>query len=140
ATLHFRHSFPTRLSSDLSIMWGRLTGTLLRDTATGRAIGMLEDITERRELEQERARLTAVVNATTDFVGTARVDGRIMTLNAAARRMLGIGEAEVVEGLEVKDMHPPREYARIRNEGIPVAIRDGAWSGETVIAARDGRE
>lgn len=124
------------------IVWGRLTGSLVRDASGGyaNAIGMVEDITARKELEEERSRLTAVLEATPDFVGTADADGRVKSLNRAAREMVGIGLDEEVHSYRIADLHPPRALTEILGVGIPTAIREGVWTGETAVLTRDGRE
>ncbi|HEX6135878.1 MAG TPA: PAS domain S-box protein [Longimicrobiales bacterium] len=127
---------------DDSVVWGRLTASIMRDPAGAyaSAVGMVEDITERKALEQERTRLTAVLEATSDFVGTATADGRVLSLNRAARGIVGVQDTEDVRRLWIADLHPPLILSRILGEGIPAAIRDGIWSGETAVRSRDGRE
>lgn len=100
----------------------------------------IRDITERKRAEAERERLIAILEATTDLVGIADVHGLALYLNRAGRRMLGIGEDEDVSGMPIGQFHPAWAREIVLNEGIPAAIRDGAWSGETAVLARDGRE
>jgi PAS domain S-box-containing protein len=127
---------------DGATVWGRLTVSVLRGAAEkdARAIGMVEDITARKGLEEERSRLTAILEATPDLVSTADVEGRIRSLNHAGRDMVGIGREEDVTRQTISDLHPPRALSTILGEGIPAAIRSGVWSGETALLARDGRE
>ncbi|HXH64476.1 MAG TPA: HD domain-containing phosphohydrolase, partial [Mariprofundaceae bacterium] len=79
--------------------------------------------------------------ATPDLVGMARMDGSIMYINPAGRRMIGIddGAADPLT-LNISEMHP--EWARkpLLEEGIPAAIRDGVWTRETVLLARNDTE
>jgi len=86
------------------------------------------------------SRLTAILSATPDFVGIADMDGKIQYLNPAARRMLGVRADEDISDYRIFDAHP--EWARtvIREQGIPAAICDGIWSGETALLACDGRD
>ncbi|MBI3301169.1 MAG: PAS domain S-box protein [Deltaproteobacteria bacterium] len=94
---------------------------------------------ERKRAEEDRARLIAILEATPDFVGIADLDGRALYINRAGRRMVGMGEDEPATNMNVYDYHPT--WVRILfSEAIPVAIRDGVWSGETALLHRDGRE
>ncbi|HZY30066.1 MAG TPA: PAS domain S-box protein [Candidatus Methylomirabilis sp.] len=104
------------------------------------AMGIMADITERKRAEEAQARLVAILEATTDFVGIADMHERALYINAAGRKMLGIGENEDMLGFPIANTHP--EWARklVLGEGVPAAIRDGAWSGETAMLSRDGRE
>ncbi|MEK6814630.1 MAG: ATP-binding protein [Nitrospirota bacterium] len=90
--------------------------------------------------EAARARLTAILEATTDFVATADAEGLVLYYNAAARRMLGIGGDEDIRAIRIPDTHPAWANKVVLGEGLPTAIRDGVWSGETALLSRDGRE
>jgi len=103
-------------------------------------IGIQHDVSARRTAEDAQRRLTAVLEATTDFVGTATPDGRALWVNRAGRRMLGIPEDEDLGGARIADYHPAWAARLLTEEGIPAAVRDGVWSGETALRARDGRE
>ncbi len=97
------------------------------------------EIAQRREAEQERDRLISILEATTDMVGIADLQGGILYLNRAGRRLTGIGERPVT-GRKIPELHPDWATGMIMNQGIPAAIRDGAWSGETALLGADGRE
>lgn len=96
--------------------------------------------TERRRAAATQARLTAILEATTDFVATADPEGQVLYYNRAARRMLGIAEEEDIAGVRIPDTHPEWANSIVLTEGIPAALRDGVWSGETAFLSRDGRE
>lgn len=93
----------------------------------------------RQQAEQMQARLLAILEATTDFIGIADVNGRSMYVNQAGRRMVGMGEDEPETNLSVFEHHP--ESVRIRfSEILPLVAQKGAWSGETALLHRDGHE
>ncbi len=102
--------------------------------------GTTIDITKRKQAEEERERLTAILEATTDFVGVADANMHVLYLNSAGRAMVGVGPDEDVSSIDFSEYHP--EWARrlVYEEGIPTAIREGTWGGETEFLARDGRE
>ncbi|MBI3621275.1 MAG: EAL domain-containing protein [Nitrospirae bacterium] len=98
------------------------------------------DITERKRSTEARERLAAILEATTDFVGTVDANGTFLYLNQAGRTMLGLGAREPAAGLQIATCHPQWAAAVILNEAIPKAIKQGVWSGESVLLSRDGRE
>jgi PAS domain S-box-containing protein len=104
------------------------------------SIGMLQDITERMRTEEERLRLAAIIETTTDVVTLTDVDGHMLYMNRAGRRLLGLSANEDLSGLTVSDLQPQSAAARVVEEGIPLAVRDGVWSGESALLARDGIE
>ena len=50
---------------------------------------------ERRRAEESLARMAAILDATTDFVGIADAGGRALYVNAAGRRMIGMKQEDV---------------------------------------------
>jgi len=102
--------------------------------------GISTDITERKQIEETKTRLSEITETTTDFVATSTIDGRVLYINKAGRKFIGIGENEDISNLRISDCHPKWASDLILNEGIPDAIREGAWIGETAFLSRDGRE
>jgi PAS domain S-box-containing protein len=105
-----------------------------------RMLGTVQDVTERAQAEAARARMAAILEETPDFVSTADVQQGLEFINRAGRRMLGIPDGEDVRGTRVPNVHPAWAYELIAREGIPTAIREGSWIGQTALLARDGRE
>jgi PAS domain S-box-containing protein len=94
----------------------------------------------RRRSEARLARMAAILEETPDFVSTADLQRGLEFINRAGRRMLGIPEGEDVRGTRIPDFHPAWAYEIVAREGIPTALREGSWIGETALLARDGRE
>jgi PAS domain S-box-containing protein len=102
-----------------------------------RRIALLE---KERALEQEKARLAAVMEATSDLVAFAGSNGRLLHVNPAGRKLLGYGARENVSNLSLTSIFPAWAADRVAKEAVPVARRDGTWEGESALVARDGRE
>jgi len=101
---------------------------------------VFQDVTARRRAEQSQARLTAILESTSDLVSTSTPEGRLTYLNRAGRQMAGWGLDEPLEGRVIPDLHPDWALAKIRSEGLPAAAATGIWEGETAILHRDGRQ
>ncbi len=96
------------------------------------------DITERREAERTRERLSAILEATTDFVGIMEAaEQRVLYINRAGTRLLGLERPEAWQGLHGGDCLTETSRALVKAEGMPTAIRDGYWTGELYLAAGD---
>ena len=111
--------------------------------ASGHAVGIAaihRNITERKRRQGEIGRLVSILDATTDFVGSADSQGNILYLNRGARRMLGLREDEDVSDRKVAQDHPAWAAARVLQEGLPAALRDGWWEGESAVVGPDHRE
>ncbi|MBI5177986.1 MAG: PAS domain S-box protein [Nitrospinae bacterium] len=102
--------------------------------------GIATNITEHKKAEEAQRQLIAIIETTTDFVATADAKGNVLYYNKAARKLLGIGEDEDISKIRIPDTHPEWATKLVLEEGLPSAIRDGAWSGETAFINRDGKE
>ncbi len=121
-------------------VWVDTVVTALR-SETGELTGIVcvsKDITERRRAAEAQARLTAILEAATDFIGMARPDGQCLYMNRAGRRMVGIGPDAALT--LVADYSPEWAVRKFVEEGFPVAARDGVWEGEEAFLGPDGRE
>jgi len=103
-------------------------------------IAIERDITERKLAEEKRKQLTAIIEATPDFVATADAKGKPIFINNAGKKMLGLEPDEDVTKITIADAHT--EWARkiVLEEGLPTAAREGFWIGETAFLHRDGNE
>ena len=97
---------------------------------SARAIGRSDQT--RSAAEAELRRLSAIIEATTDFVGMADPQGHALYVNAAGCRMTGI-KREDVATLAIPDFHPAAEARRVVREAVPLAVRDGVWVGESKL-------
>lgn len=110
--------------------------------ADGQATNSLivRDVTERERALAQQAELSAILDASPDFVGSADVEGRLTYLNRAARRMLGLAPDTDLRGLSFARCHPPWATSAVLDVGVPHALRHGVWAGQLAIACADGRE
>ena len=95
---------------------------------------------ERLQAESERRRTQAILDDASDFVGSANPDGHILYLNGAARRLFGIAPDEDVRRRHISEFYPPRSFELLQSTGIPAAISNRLWVGETVLLRYDGAE
>jgi len=102
--------------------------------------GVVIDISDRKQIEAEQTRLLAILESTSDLIGTADPSGRNLYLNQAWRNLLGIEDGAAEKGNKIAKYHPDWATEIIANQGIPEAIRAGIWVGETAALDRDGRE
>jgi len=124
-----------------------------------RMIGTVHDITEQRAAEDARRRLTAILDHSPDIVAMHGPDGEMQYLNAAGRRWHGLdddgaappdptsgwntsplpAEAARVE-TTIEHFHPRWAAQKVAHEGLPTALREGVWQGETAIWNARGDE
>ncbi|MEG4068358.1 PAS domain S-box protein [Microcoleus sp. Pol11C2] len=102
--------------------------------------GIVIEITDRKRAEKEQARLTAILEATSDFVGIADATGHNVYLNKAGQKMMGVPPEEARSPFSVDFVLAPSATTKFHNEVFPTALREGSWAGETVFLSRDGQE
>jgi PAS domain S-box-containing protein len=109
----------------------------------GRVLGIMGnmvDITEIKQIEQEQSLRLAILEATSDFVGTATLDGQALYINRAGRQMVGLDQEDPLAQLSIAQCHPAWATEIIQQQALPDAIRSGLWQGETAFLGADGQE
>jgi len=86
----------------------------------------------------EQRRLAAIIEATSDYVGIADLQGRSLYVNRAGLRMIG-KRREDMRGAEVARCYPERELPKA-GEMVAAALRGEVWSGEITLRHADGHE
>lgn len=99
---------------------------------------------EKKESEKMRRRLISILDSTSDFVGIADRDGRLLYMNRAWQRMAGVGGDGEGEGsiseFFIFEGGTERQHAQIMKNALLDAVREGTWSGETVLPGKNGRD
>ncbi len=97
-----------------------------------------EEIAKHHQVKQLQAKLTAIVEATSDLVSIADVTRHILYLNRGGYQLLGVDPNEDITTHEISEFHTPETDNEIVNQGIPIAIKDGVWTGETTLRKCNG--
>ena len=107
-------------------------------SATGQLLGIIgvcRDITSIRQAEEERSRLTAILEASTDFIGISDLQGNPLWMNQQLQTLNPQGHRQTI-----LDYHPQWTIDLIQNEGIPCALQTGVWVGEAALLNLEGQE
>ena len=122
---------------DVKVAWN------YKRDAQGQVTGftsVITDITEPKRAGEAQKRLVAILEGTTDFVGSADRDRRLRYVNRAGREMVGVGNDEDVSKFSISDFHPEWTTQLLFEHAVPRAARDGTWTGEVAFLHRDGHE
>ncbi|MEO6169092.1 MAG: PAS domain S-box protein [Chitinophagales bacterium] len=100
---------------------------------------LLKDVTELREKRIEEERLVSIIEASPFMV--AMIDRKgLRYMNHAGRQLLGYGSKEDLSRLSLKNLMTKSTEELILKVGLPGAVRDGSWKGQTMFKTKDGRE
>lgn len=102
-----------------------------------RWFGSNTDVTDLKAAEAERARLSSIIESTSDFVGTFDRNYRITYLNPAGRRIANIPPDAPLTGCRVEHYLPHENARNLVEEIVPAVRRDGVWTGESLLRIGD---
>jgi PAS domain S-box-containing protein len=94
------------------------------------AVVTFQDATERERAEEEREKFVSLVEHSADFIAMADLDSRLLYVNPAGRRMVGLDPAAEVRGHRIEEFVPPDVAALYRETAIPQALAGTPWVGE----------
>jgi two-component system, cell cycle sensor histidine kinase and response regulator CckA len=133
------------IRSDGEVRWISTRSTTVFSEEGGarrplRTVGASIDFTERKQAEEGRERLAAILDATPDLVGIADPRGKLLYFNRAARLFLGIDLGDDLSTRGVADRIPEAMRRLVVETALPAAMKNGVWMGETAILDDAGRE
>src|SRR5690349_16863408 len=123
---------------DGSLVWGSLSISLLKSSASPLVLAMVEDITDKKKAEEARFRHTAVIESSDDAIASGTLDGIIVSWSTGAQKIYGYTEAEAV-GKPINMLVPP-ELADEENKILEMLRAGGRIQHfETVRVTKTGK-
>jgi PAS domain S-box-containing protein len=95
-----------------------------------RLSGIVVDVTERYEVERDRAALIAAWQNSPDFVGLANMKFETLFVNVAGLKMMGLSDIAEAKTKDAKDYLYPEEQSLLDNEILPLVRSGKVWEGE----------
>jgi PAS domain S-box-containing protein len=87
---------------------------------------------KRKRTEEEQQKLVFLIENSSDFIGLASLDGKVLHLNAAGRRLVGIESAEQVRQTNIDEYRHPSCPETFSQQALPTILAKGYWEGETL--------
>jgi PAS domain S-box-containing protein len=98
------------------------------------------ELAERKRAEEERQHFFSLVEQTDDFIGMGGLDGKVIYVNRAGCKLVGLDPARA-PGTPISDFHPEKWWLKLRNEIFPAVMRgEGNWVGEAQLAHFETRQ
>lgn len=135
----FDHEFRI-VRHDGNIRWVMNQAMVTRDTQGEpiRMTGVVADITERKQAEEARGRLAAIVESTVDVIISKTPDGVIQTWNPGAEQLFGYTAAEMI-GKSIGVIIPSDRQAEEDKILTCILAGEGMDHLDTVRLTKDGR-
>jgi PAS domain S-box-containing protein len=83
-----------------------------------------------RASEEEQQKFVELVENSADFVGMATLDGHVLYLNPAGRRLVGVDDLAHARRTSIPDYLAPEELLNFRHHILPAVLQAGRWEGE----------
>jgi two-component system cell cycle sensor histidine kinase/response regulator CckA len=111
--------------------WVETSATAFQTTGGEvRTVMVSRDISDRLAMEEERRRLVSVVENSSEFIAMIAGDGRILFLNEAGQRMVGLDGDTVARSSTIFDCLASEDSQDMRFKIVPAAARSGHWDGD----------
>jgi PAS domain S-box-containing protein len=94
-------------------------------------LGISEDITGQKKTDEELQRLALIVKNSSEFIAVSDIEGNVLFLNDAGRRLVGIRDDKHFYSTRVPDYFPEDEREKIIKQVLPLVMKDGRWAGES---------
>jgi two-component system cell cycle sensor histidine kinase/response regulator CckA len=94
------------------------------------ALVVAQDITERKQAEEEKQKFFTMVEYSRDFIAVADLQDNVEYVNPAGRAMLGIAESESLKGTHSIDYVDPGDLPLVHETILPALYATGHWEGE----------
>ncbi len=86
------------------------------------------DITDRLHMSADRGRLAAIVEQSGDFIGAADLTGKMLFVNEAGYKMLGLAREQLLS-TDSKEFFMPEDLPFVMENIVPVLMGLGQWRG-----------
>ena len=102
-------------------------------------IGMIADISDKKNAELLLRKQALVFENITDGVIITDTEGNIIDWNRGAESLYGYTKAEML-GKSPSLLHILKDSQWLQTEIIQTTLQNGCWSGEIIVACKDGTE
>ena len=123
---------------DGSHMWARYNGRAVdpSDLSKG-SIWILEDITERKQAEEQQSQYAAIISSTTDAIISKTLKGLVTSWNPAAEKMFGYTQLEML-GHSMARLMPPDRLAEESGILSKIELGENIQQNDTIRIRNNG--
>ncbi len=108
----------------------QVTPILDADGRPEKLLVVSRDITERKQADADIGNLVGLVEQSTDFIGIASPEGRMLFVNPAGRNLVGLDDDTPLAELGMLDVVLPDDQAAVAELVLPTVQERHHWEGE----------
>lgn len=130
------------IRNDGEILTLHTSGTIIYDHVGQpiEVLGTIQNITTVARLQESEKRLSRVVEAASAFIAIFERTGKLVYLNASARKCFGIDPNQDIQDAVVFDYMTSDSLLKLRNIVFPHALEHGNWLGELEMQTVKGEK
>ncbi|MEH1790472.1 MAG: PAS domain S-box protein [Nostoc sp.] len=107
-----------------------LIGYVLLGDNRKESVAFILDLSERKQAEAEQQKLVSLVENSSDFISIATLEGKLLYINDAGQKLVGLASLEEVGQKAVLDYVMPKDKAYFQEHILPTVRLQGRWQGE----------
>ncbi|MEH2362377.1 PAS domain S-box protein [Nostoc sp.] len=107
-----------------------LVGYVLLGENRKESVAFILDLSERKQAEAEQQKLVSLVENSSDFIGIATLEGKLLYINDAGQKLVGLASLDEVKQKAVLDYVMPKDKAYFQEHILPTVLSQGRWQGE----------
>jgi PAS domain S-box-containing protein len=88
--------------------------------------GIVRDVTERKQVEEERQKFVSLVENSSDFIAMASLNWEVLYINEGGRQLIGL-PPDRSETIEVRDLWHPETLPVVLHEALPALAKEGVF-------------
>ncbi|MEE3717694.1 response regulator [Tumidithrix elongata RA019] len=104
------------------------------------ALRRYQQAKELERLKQEQTRLIAILEVSPDCIAITDLEGHLLWVNSQLRQLRNLPLDTDLSQLLFFDFHDRASKEILLDRGIPIAIEQGLWAGETTLLSSQGTE
>lgn len=101
--------------------------------------GISTDITKRKKMNENISMFKVFADSSSEGMGWTDIDGTMIYMNQALTKLFGEKDKKALLGRNVADCYPDDEQQRLRDEIVPIILKNGTWSGELMLQQKNGK-
>ncbi|RZK81103.1 MAG: PAS domain S-box protein [Pedobacter sp.] len=105
-----------------------------------RFAGTAREITNEVNANLGQQQLLSLINYNADHMSIADMDGNVIYMNRAARKMLGISKEKDVTSMSAQDFYSPEELDRVQNKLIKEIDSKKGWQGVIYLKNQENNQ
>jgi PAS domain S-box-containing protein len=120
------YDYPQAGERDLLISYFPIQGP----SGIDRVACVMQDITERKRAEDARHKLAALVDNSSDFIGLATIEGKVLYVNQAGRKLVGL---DGLGSTSIWDYVMEEDRPFVSEHVLSQVMTRGSWEGKIAM-------